>query len=106
MSWTCCPDATTKHDVVCELLRDNLDHTIAWELHGCVLWTVLDDIVDAPAIVGFLIWDFGFGWAYRPMEEDAGIPYYACPLRFLELAPAIDEGWRAQVQAHHVPRRF
>jgi len=105
MSWTVCPEATTKYDVVSELLSDNRDHTLGWELRGCVLWSVLDDISEVPAIVGFLIWDFGFAWAYRPMEEDAGIPYFACPLRLLDLAPAVDEQWRAQVRDYHACRR-
>lgn len=60
MSWTCCPDATTKHDVVWELLIENRNHTLEWALRGSVLWTVLDDIAEVPAIVGFLVWDFGF----------------------------------------------
>lgn len=101
MSWTVCPDARTIDDVVCELLSDNRDHTLGWELHGCVLWTVLDDLGEVPAIVGFRIWDFGFAWAYSPMEENAGLPYFACPLRLLELAPAVDNQWRAEVRAYH-----
>lgn len=105
MSWICCPDATSKYDVAYELLIENLDHTLAWELRGSVLWTVLDDIADVPVIVGFLLRYFDFSWAYRPMEEDAHPFYYTCPLQFLELAPTVCERWRAKVRKYYARRR-
>lgn len=42
-----------------------------------------------------------YGWGYKPMDESVHPYYYSCPLSYLEMAPPVNEQWRANVRAFH-----
>jgi hypothetical protein len=97
MGWTFTRGAT-QDDVIQELLADA--STLEHELCGNVLWAVMQGR-QQKFIACFLLEDGGNGWGYKAMEEGMHPYYYDCPLRLLDLAPAVCEKWRARVRAHH-----
>ena len=45
------------------------------------------------------------GWGYKDMEESCGPYSFSCPLKYLGLAPATNEAWRATVRGYHARLR-
>jgi len=75
---------------------------VLWVLWSPIEGTEASDFRDTldPWIGCYLMHRVGGEWGYKPMEEGSGPFYYSCPLAYLEVAPVVDDEWRAMVRAY------
>ena len=79
---------------------------LAHALRGNILWSVWELAKPDRSSERFIACDVlaskrGYGWGYKDMEECVGLCYYSCPLAYLDMAPAANEGWRSRVREYH-----
>jgi len=74
-----------------------------------VLWSVWE--VTEKGLTKFIIacdllqYNKRYGWSYKPMDESMGPCYYSCPMKYLNMVPVVNAGWRAKVLAYHAERQ-
>jgi hypothetical protein len=112
MGWFFMP-GMTRSELITERTKgwsnDKLDAVcLKHALRGNVLWTIWEHhYKDGRSPVRFIGCDllqysrYDLGWGYKAMDESEGPCYYTCPLSFLDLAPPLNENWRAAVRAYH-----
>ena len=98
------------------LARQENDHAI-WEtiahcfrgnpITGGTLWYIVERTSKADGskkrfIACDLIRRRGrYEMAYKDMNESMHPFYYSCPLKYLDMVPVANEGWRAKVREYH-----
>lgn len=87
-----------------------IDHTLEGTT---LLWTLVRVTAKQPNSNGlavgasgtyircYLLQSANDGWGYIPMNESDGLPYYSCPMHYLEAAPTLSEAWRSGVHVYH-----
>jgi hypothetical protein len=101
MGWTGIP-GIDKAGLVKECLSGCSPYTVQdHSLNGNELWVLMAKPGEKPLIVLFLLSGTGGMWGYKDMDESMGPYYVKCPLKFLALAPSVNEEWRAKVRAYH-----
>ena len=78
---------------------------LAHALRGNILWSVWELAKPDCSSECFIACDVlaskrDYGWGYKDMEESVGPCYYSCPLAYLEMVPAANEGWRSRVREY------
>lgn len=102
----------SKADVIRELTRQEEDETRRREtmthcVRGTVLWAVVEVTLKQETrrkrfIACYLLRSQrGYGWGYKEMHESMHPYYYSCPLKYLDLVPVANAGWRAEVRTYH-----
>jgi len=85
--------------------------TIAYEVCGDVLWSVVEvrpKTSGEPQRYIFCdLLDCHNGmWGHKPLEEAMHPFRYSCPLVYLDMAPEQSRAWRDNVRAWHAQRDF
>ncbi len=82
---------------------------LAHAARGNVLWTVWQHTTQDGVVTRRIRCDLMGGskrsWGYKAISESMGPTYYTCPLKFLDMAPPADAGWREQVRTYHAGLR-
>jgi hypothetical protein len=83
---------------------------LAHALRGNILWSVWKLAKPNGISERFIACDVlaskrDYGWGYKDLEESMGPSYYSCPLAYLRMAPAANEGWRSRVREYHEWRK-
>lgn len=105
----------TRRGIVAHITRTQESDSGRWTslahtVRGNVVWSVIEHLDksnnSATKYIGcFLIGsEKDYGWGYKDMTESMGPYYYSCPLRYLDMAPVTNEGWREKVRAYHATR--
>jgi hypothetical protein len=102
MGWYYC--FKTKEDLVADLVSagGGNHETLASSVRGNKLW-VVKATGDGKKYIGLYLMS-GDGqnpwkWGYKPMDESMHPYYYDVPLKFLDMAPVANQGWRDAVKA-------
>lgn len=120
MGWYFNNHKTSKKELISELIQSEewnsineySRRTIAHCLRGNVLWSVVE-ITQKHATNLYILCDVlvskkhpdgGYTWGYKPMSEIEGPYYYTCPLKYLAMAPSVNEVWRNKVRDYHLKR--
>ena len=106
MGWYYPNFADSRKELIDYLLNDSPHYkALKHCTRGNCLWVVWQPLEGANRLdnwIGcYLMQRHGDTWGYKPLAEDCGLNYCHCPLSYLELAPAVDEDWRADVRAYH-----
>jgi len=105
----------SKADVIRNLTAPEENEARYWEsiahcVRGNVLWAVVEirykqeNRRSKRFIACYLLERDGGEWGYKDMEESMHPYYYSCPLKYLDMAPAANEKWRAEVRKYHAER--
>lgn len=107
----------SRQDIIRELTEDHREttgfHTLAKFSNGYTqLYAVHEYRTsegETKRFIGvYLLQNSKEGWGYKPMDESMGPFIYACPLKYLDMAPVADANWREGVRAywkHRAERR-
>jgi hypothetical protein len=105
----------TKADIITELTKNKsntyYDSVCLFKcVRGNVVWTVeeitrkfQDNTTESTTFIGCYILDLrkDTGWGYKKVDEADHPLYYNCPLKYLEMAPVVNQGWRDKVIKNH-----
>ena len=119
MGWTFV--RRTRDQLIRELLAPQASEraccdVIDYTLDGDVLWTVVRITARQAGVMGLaagesvfhigchLLESAGGHWGYKSLDESVHPYYYACPLRYLDMAPVRSPEWRERVHRFHAGR--
>ena len=84
--------------------------TLAHCVRGNVLWSVSEFTRKDTGEISKTILCYlmekqkDYGWGYKDIEESMSPNYYSCPLKYLDMAPIRNVGWRNCVREYHADR--
>lgn len=78
---------------------------LASKMVGNCLWSVWDTPKNGNVILLHLFERRGGMTLDKGMDESMGPFYYSCPLKFLEMAPCLNQWWRTKVRKFHEDRK-
>lgn len=103
----------TRQDIIQELTGDRWEtdkfRTLAKYSNGFTQLFAVHEVEYEGEIKRFialyLLQRSRYGWGYKPMDEACHPYYYACPLKYLEMAPETCKEWRDGVRNYWKRRK-
>jgi len=107
MGWTSIV-GFTKEQTIQSCIQDCGNRYVTHSLRGNHLWVIERTKVNGNnqnVIVLFLLSSHNKEWSYKDMTEAMHPYYYSCPLKFLKMAPVLNQDWRNKVEEYHARKK-